>query len=1014
MNPVWRRRLKPPRRLKTTREGKWFIALTLGVGIAAVNTGNNLLYIVLSANLSIVVLSGILSELSLRGIRVSISQPSEAFTGCDALLAVTCFAPPERRFPALSLDVSFRIDGAPAPLTTRMADFGPGTAAVRVVTFRAGPRGVRGISGTALSTRFPFALFEKSLEPVAPEPVVVYPAPGRQSPGTGPIGRGSDADDRPGGRGTGAGIRGVRDYAPGDPAHDIQWKATARLGRRMVKEREGEREGLREIRLPEGSAGPAFEADVSRACGEVLRCERAGTPYRIHHGGRVAVDGSARGTRQAALRFLATVPPHPLPGPFAKAKKPAGRRGPSRTANVVTAAPTPDTVGILWLLPRIFWGSGLLMLGIAGVPWPVLAVAAAAFAGGIGIELGALPPFRDRRPETVLGGFVSLAAVADFVLGGRDPLRSGALLVLGIQSIRFLFPKRAADCWQLTAVTFLEFLAAAATESGPRFVLVASAFLLLCPGAMWSHQSLGRAEAGSPGTPVPPRFAAGLLLSVAGAGILLSALLFTVTPRLRVGHLSRKAPSSRTTIGFSDTLSPGDISGAASDRRVAARVDFRGRDGKPAAGDAYLKGASYSRFTGILWRKGAESPAPAPRVGSNYFLAQEPAESRPSEAEITLEPLDSAAFFTYGSPLTAEGPLGILRVDRAGNLSLPTSDRPAIRYRIRFLPGPLPPSGVFPPPQDADLRMPPGDWRELAALSAEIAPPGLPDAARARKLVAFLQSGYRYTLTGSARDIRDFLFVRKAGYCEHFATALCLLLRSSGIPARAAAGYLGGEWNEVGNYRIVRQSNAHAWTEGWVDGRWVTLDATPAVLSEGPTAMLPTGKGEKYLDWLRHQWDRYVVDYDLAAQAKGIEAIGEAIRKIPSSGPAAAGNALRGPAAGGVIAAAGLALFLWNRRRIRRNTRRGSSGTTPLPTAYARLFATLERNGWRESPGTPPAEMLAKATAARPGLESGSARFTALYHRDRFGAVPLSADLRTEAFLLADRLRAGLSRETAR
>ncbi len=1012
MNTAWRRRLRPPRRLKATREGKWFLALTFGVGVAAVNTGNNLLFIALSANLSIIVISGILSELTLRGIRVSVSQPSEAFSGREALLAVSCSPPPDRRFPAFSLDVSFRIDGT--PLRTRMADIPAGSESVRVATFRAGPRGLRVISGIAVSTRFPFALFEKSLEPASPGPILVYPAPDPQSSEPRRIEHGFGADEREGGRGAGSGVRGVREYAPGDPARDIQWKATARLGRRMVKEREGERAGIREIRLPEEDGGPRFERAVSRACGEVLGCERSGTGYRIRYGGVVAVDGSGRFARNEALRFLATIAPPPPDRPPAATGKRSRTGDPPGPPQGAGLEASPGRPGILWLFPRVFWGSGLLMLAAAGVSPVILAAATAAFAAGIAMERGLFPPIRARRLETVFGAIVSLAAVADFLLAGRDPLRSGALLVLGIQSIRFLLPKRASDCWQLTAVTFLEFLAAAATESGPRFALIAAAFLLLCPGAMWSHHALKRAEEGVPAAPVPPRFAAALLVAVAGAGILLSALLFTATPRLRLGHLSRKSPSARKTIGFSDTLSMDDISGAASDRRVAARVEFRGSGGRPATGDAYLKGASYSNFTGSQWRKGFESPTPVPRIGTHYFLAPEVVGIRAPEADVTLEPLDSAAFFTYGSPVSAEGPLGDLRVERGGNLVLPVSDRPAIRYRLRFLPKAIPPSGVFTPPRNVDLRMPPGDWRDIAALAAGIAPPGLPDAARARKLVAFLQSGYRYTTSGSAADIRDFLFVRKAGYCEHFATGLCLLLRSAGIPSRTAAGYLGGEWNDVGDYLIVRQSDAHAWAEGWIDGRWVTLDATPAAPGDGAGARLSTGKGEKYLDWLQHRWEQYVVDYDLAAQAGGIEAIVEATRRLPSVATLGKAHPAGGPVAVALFTAGGFALFLWNRRRATRSDRGRSSGSAPLPAPYARLFETLARNGWRESEGIPPGEMVARATAGKPGLEDDASRFTALYHRDRFGAVPLSADLRAEAFGLADRLRAALSRGAAR
>jgi transglutaminase-like putative cysteine protease/uncharacterized protein (DUF58 family) len=982
-----------PRRLAATREGKWFLALTLGVGIAAVNTGNNLLFIVLSANLSIVVVSGILSEMTLRGVRASVSQPSEAFAGRDALFAVSCRPPAGRRFPALSIDVSFRVGDGPR-LTARMPDIPPGGEGVRVLTFRPARRGVESIRDLKAATRFPFALFEKSLEPAAPAPVTIFPAPGPRRDEARPGAFSAEPDARPDGRGAGAGIFGIRDYVPGDPARDIHWKATARFGRRMVREREGERGGVLDIRLPDDDAGPAFERAISRACGDVLACDRAGTGFRILRGGEVVVDGSFRGKRREALTWLATATPLPPRSANADERPPEASEA---------AVPAPEPGGVLRLLPRLFWGSGILLLPSAGLPVGAVLAAGAAFAAGLWLESRHATTPGGRRGEPLLAAAVAVAAAASWFAGGRDLLRAIGLLALGIQSIRFLYPKRARECWQLSAIAFMEYLAAAATESGPRFALVAATFLLLGPGAMWSHHVLRRTEEGTPAAPVPPRFAALMLLGVAASGIVLSTLLFAVTPRLRIGHLSRKQPAGRHSIGFADSITPGDIAGAAADRRVAARIDFP--DGAPR-GDRYLKGGTWSTFDGTRWRKDGETPAIVPRGGIAYYLAPARQGAPPTEAEVTLEPLDSAAFFVYGSPLTAEGPLGELRIDRAGNLSLPTSDRPTIRYRLRYQPGPVPPSRMFPGPRAEDLAMPSGDWGALAAMAAEAAPHGPPDAERARRLVAFLGSGYRYTLDGPTGDLRDFLFVRKAGYCEHFASALCLMLRSAGIPARVAAGFMGGEWNDVGGYLIVRQSDAHAWTEGWIGGRWVTLDATPGTSAPAARSMAG-GTGEKYLDWLKHGWDRYVVDYDLATQARGVEAIGRAIGKVSGGGRSARGlasTAFRTAAAAVLLAFAAA----WLRRRLRRKSDARLPDESPLPPPYRRLFAALERNGYRATEGDTPAGMLAKAVASRPELAADAARFAALYHRDRFGAAPLPAAARAEAFGLAARLRTAL------
>ncbi len=296
------RRFRFPRHLRVPFAGRAFLLLTLGIGVAAVNTGNNLLYLALSLNLSLILLSGVLSEGTLRDVTLKVRLASEAFAGGEAFLAVTCSAK-TKRFPGISLVAVLRAGEDPS--TVRFPDIAPGTSVTRVVPFRPIRRGEVDSIHASVSTRFPFSLFEKSVELDVPVGVIVYPRP---SP---PAAR---CDDLPvatpserrflSGR-VGAFPRGVREHLPADPARDIHWKATARTGRWMVKEREGEGAPGIDLRVEEGGTPEAFETRLSEACGAVLELERRAVPFRLRIGDRLCADAHDPDRRSKALLALA-------------------------------------------------------------------------------------------------------------------------------------------------------------------------------------------------------------------------------------------------------------------------------------------------------------------------------------------------------------------------------------------------------------------------------------------------------------------------------------------------------------------------------------------------------------------------------------------------------------------------------------------------------------------------------------------------------------------------------------
>ena len=157
-------------------------------------------------------------------------------------------------------------------------------------------------------------------------------------------------------------------------------------------------------------------------------------------------------------------------------------------------------------------------------------------------------------------------------------------------------------------------------------------------------------------------------------------------------------------------------------------------------------------------------------------------------------------------------------------------------------------------------------------LAAEVAGQG-PVAERVRRIETFLSGSFDYTLDfvgrRSGAPIDDFLFRYRSGHCEYFASAMVLMLRTQGIPARFVTGFLGAEFNPLEGYYIVRQSNAHAWVEAYVpEVGWQTFDPTPPAGRPGLQPVSLWALMRQAYDWIHFRWDRYVISYSATDQAR--------------------------------------------------------------------------------------------------------------------------------------------------
>jgi len=232
-----RRRLRPPRRLRFTREGRAIVLLAVGVGFAAVNTGNNLLYLLLGWLLSFIIASGILSEMTLRQLGVVRRPPPRVYASEPFLMEVVIENAKDRRA-SYSIEIEDLLDGVPLDKRCFFLKIPAGKSQRTSYRHTFVRRGSYQLSGYRIATKFPFALFRKSRDVDAPLEVLVYPARvvvPRPPPRT--SSQGEAAVSRLGRRGE---FFGLRERRTGDDRRDVHWRSSARTGRLLVREYEDE------------------------------------------------------------------------------------------------------------------------------------------------------------------------------------------------------------------------------------------------------------------------------------------------------------------------------------------------------------------------------------------------------------------------------------------------------------------------------------------------------------------------------------------------------------------------------------------------------------------------------------------------------------------------------------------------------------------------------------------------------------------------------------------------------
>ena len=641
--------------------------------------------------------------------------------------------------------------------------------------------------------------------------------------------------------------------------------------------------------------------------------------------------------------------------------------------------------------------------------------------------------FIAQSPGWFWNAAISVAALwglAGLMAGVHDLLDATLTMLVILMASKLLTLQRLPDCLHLFVISFLEFLAAAVLTDEVWYAL---AFLIYLLVAMWAlllyHLASEAAlNSGTPGiilekdaVPISSGFfwTTNVMAVVA---VMVTIGIFMIMPRVGFGFFQRVAGAPIRTSGFSKHVDLGVMGSVKLDPTLVMRV--RVSEGESISGHMYFRGAAFDRYTGRAWVNTLAAHRTLPRADDGVFSVSLNEPARDNEQRIVqdvlIEALDTSVLF--GLPFVKEFRANVQSVqgDGQGGFSVPYPPPTRFRYTAVSIPNRLTQADE----KAITLEYPQAVleyFLQLQSVSQRIVQLSNDVTRNAgtvyEKVVAVerhLLTNYRYSLemdkAPTGTPLEDFLFVRKTGYCEHYATAMVVMLRTLGIPARLVTGFLTGEWNNFGRYYIVRQQDAHAWVEVFFpDSGWMTFDPTPAIANEESGLSKRIGN---VIDSLRLSWDRFVIHYNFRHQMVAVQEVeqrGGHLRRRLADLAGTLGiwkGAVAGATfPGGALALAGfviaVAMIMLLRRRGAGAARRLLSGDVRIVAIYERMLGELAQCGMAKPAAWTPGEFSRSVARRRSDLADYVGPLTELYYRTRFGRqAVLEPDLEAAELLL--------------
>ena len=696
--------------------------------------------------------------------------------------------------------------------------------------------------------------------------------------------------------------------------------------------------------------------------------------------------------------------------------------------------------------------SGFVMLASTG-SLDLLAVT------GVGFALFARGYFlltrRDVRiPEswtTYLTLVYVLIYFADYFFLSGSFLTATIHLVLFLIVMRLFTLQRARDHYLLAVLSFLMVLASAVLTVGSTFVFAFAGFLfvaILTFVLMEMRHSVVGEETGSGRSArvqqamaeerepdSSPRRMAFNLVAIAPALMVLilagSFLIFFFLPRISSRYLTAYSPTSDVATGFSDRLQLGRIGQIQQSSAVVMHIEID--NDTQGLYELKWRGVALNNFDGREW---SHSFGSSQLELSNSGVYRLPRTDPPGSGttprrlihyRVLMEPLGTNVFFLAEKPRTLIGNYHPISVDAAGAVYNLDIDHPIGRYEafselpdvdgdaLRLAPNTIPEGAK------AYLQLPPIDLR-ISRLAEQITASAPSNYEKALAIEQYLRAHFGYTLElGRIRPqdpLAYFLFERKEGHCEYFASSMAVMLRTLAIPSRIVNGFRGGEFNDLTGQYVVRASNAHSWVEAYFPGfGWISFDPTPA-------SSLATHTGwsrvQLYVDAAASFWREWIINYDIGHQRQlGKDAanntrhfIDDVRRWIEQQHRALLKSARRAHKhisnfpvrwLGGLFAIMLGLIAAVNSRHLIRAIRARSLRTHPRRAPreaaalwYERMVARMGRLGWRKSASQTPSDFV--AAIQEPVLKVKVATFTRHYESARFGKSADDAEKLPELF----------------
>jgi protein-glutamine gamma-glutamyltransferase len=491
------------------------------------------------------------------------------------------------------------------------------------------------------------------------------------------------------------------------------------------------------------------------------------------------------------------------------------------------------------------------------------------------------------------------------------------------------------------------------------------------------------------------------------ASFILTAVIFVGFPRFELGFLALNSKGESVS-GFSNRVELGAVGRIKQNDSVVMRVEFRksGQVYRPPF-KVLWRGVNLDYYDGKIWYSTMPPAWQTSNIqGQGAQLFRVPAPREMVVQDIYLESFNSQVIFTYGIPLEIEGTFKKIQMDQG--FSLRTLDKHTGPRRYTIIADIGNSKTNYPDPTHFNVsNIYPKRFLQLPVVSSrtrklarDLVNASDPEATKANKILKYLKKNYGYSLDMERKThqsaLDEFLFERKEGHCEYFASAMAVLLRLNGVPSRIINGFASTEWNDLGQYMIVRQTHAHSWVEAYVPGHgWQVFDPTPpdpTSVSDSPSMLA------RRLDLLRLHWQRYVVRYSTQDQVQLVDYLSQETQdykdqwknwKVPSFKEML--STLQNHFWVILFIVAGL---LGWRFGFKKYQWRGIPWTPRLPFAvqmYRQMLKRLESQGIFKANNATHLEFLNALAELPPEKREAVESITQFYERNRFGNLPFSS-----------------------